>query len=293
MSLLAQLLINGIANGAVYALMAVGFAIVFNATHVFHLAHGAVLTFAAYCFYLLVTVAGLSVVVAVPITILASAGFGCLIELCVYAPLRARGAGTSSLMIASLGTLVLCQNIYAIVFSTDVLTVRSGGLAIYSFGGLTATSLHVTDAVVAICVFAMLQLFLTQTQQGRAIRALADNPQLAPVVGIEASHTYFLVMAIGSILASIAAVLLTWDIGVQPQMGFLIVFYAAVAVAIGGHGYLLGALVGAFVFGALQQLATWQFDSRWQNGVAFVLVLLFLAFRPQGLFGARLVVRKA
>jgi branched-chain amino acid transport system permease protein len=293
MTLLAQLLINGIANGAVYALMAVGFAIVFNATHVFHLAHGAVLTFAAYCFYLLVAVAGIGVVLAVPITILASAGFGCLIELGVYAPLRSRGASTSSLMIASLGTLVLCQNIYAIVFSTDVLTVRSGGLAIFSFGRLTVTSLHITDAVVAICVFAALQLFLTRTQQGRAIRALADNPQLAPVVGIEARHTYILVMAIGSILASVAAILLTWDIGVQPQMGFLIVFYAAVAVAIGGHGYLLGALVGAFVFGALQQLATWQFDSRWQNGVTFVLVMLFLALRPQGLFGARLVVRKA
>jgi len=293
MSLLAQLLINGIANGAVYALMAVGFAIVFNATHVFHLAHGAVLTFAAYCFYLLVAVAGIGVAIAVPITVLISAGFGCLIELGVYAPLRARGAGSSALMIASLGVLVLCQNVYAIVFSTDVLTVRSGGLAIFRFGELTVTSLHILDGVVAICVFAALQLFLAMTQQGRAIRALADNPQLAPVVGIETRRTYFLVMAIGSILASVAAVLLTWDMGVQPQMGFLIVFYAAVAVAIGGHGYLPGALVGAFVFGALQQIATWQFDSRWQNGIAFALVLVFLALRPQGLFGARLAVRKA
>jgi branched-chain amino acid transport system permease protein len=293
MSILAQLLINGIANGAVYALMAVGFAIVFNATNIFHLAHGAVLTFAAYCFYLLVAVAGIGIVVAVPITIVISAGFGCLIELCVYAPLRARGAGSAGLMIVSLGALVFCQNIYAIIFSTDVLTVRSGGLAIFRFGDLTVTSLHITDALVAIFVFFALQLFLTKTQHGRAIRALADNPQLAPIVGIETRHTYLLVMATGSILASVAAVLLTWDIGVQPQMGFLIVFFAAVAVAVGGHGYLPGALIGAFAFGALQQLATWQFDSRWQNGVTFALVLLFLAFRPQGLFGARLAVRKA
>jgi branched-chain amino acid transport system permease protein len=293
MSILAQLLINGIANGAVYALMAVGFAIVFNATNIFHLAHGAVLTFAAYCFYLLVAVAGISIAVALPITIVVSAGFGCLIELCVYAPLRARGAGSAGLMIASLGALVLCQNLYAIIFSTDVLTVRSGGLAIFRFGDLTITSLHITDALVAIFVFAALQLFLTKTQHGRAIRALADNPQLAPIVGIETRHTYLLVMATGSILASVAAVLLTLDIGVQPQMGFLIVFFAAVAVAIGGHGYLPGALIGAFAFGALQQLATWQFDSRWQNGLTFALVLLFLAVRPQGLFGARLAVRKA
>jgi branched-chain amino acid transport system permease protein len=104
-------------------------------------------------------------------------------------------------MIASLGTLVLCQNIYAIIFSTDVLTVRSGGLSIFRVGDLTVTSLHITDAAVAIVVFAALQLFLTKSQHGRAIRALADNPQLAPIVGIETRHAYLLVMAIGSILA--------------------------------------------------------------------------------------------
>lgn len=290
---LAQLVLNGLANGAVYALMAVGFAIVFNATHVFHLAHGAVLTFAAYCFYVLVGVVGMSLVVAVPATMLASALFGCVIELCVYAPLRLRGAGAGGLMIASLGVLALCQNVYAIIFSTDVLTVRSGGLSIFQFGGLTVTSLNIADAVVAVLVFFVLNLFLTRTRQGRAIRALADNPQLAPVVGIEARHMYLLVMAIGSVLALIAAVLLTWDLGVQPAMGFLIVFFSAVAVAIGGHGYLPGALVGAFVFGVLQQLATWQLDSRWQDGVTFAAVLAFLAIRPQGIFGARLAVRKA
>lgn len=293
MDLLAQLLINGLANGAVYALMAVGFAIVFNSTHVFHLAHGAVLTFAAYCFYLLFIVVGTGLFVAVPATVLAAALFGCLIELAVYAPLRARGGGEAALMIASLGVLALCQNVYAIVFSTDVLTVQSGGLSIFRIGPLTVTSLHIADAVIAIIVFVALQIFLAKTQQGRAIRALADNPQLAPVVGIEARRTYFVVMAIGSMLASIAAILLSWDLGVQPTMGFVIVFFSAVAVAIGGHGYLPGALIGAFAFGIAQQLVTWQFDSRWQNGLTFAAVLVFLALRPQGIFGARLAVRKA
>ncbi len=293
MSELAQLVLNGLTNGAVYALMAVGFAIVFNATHVFHLAHGAVLTFAAYCFYLLVAVAGLGLLLAVPITVALAALFGCLIELGIYAPLRARGAGSAGLMIASLGFLALCQNVYAIIFSTDVLTIRSGGLAIFRLGALTVTSLHIADAVVAVIVFLALQAFLTRSRHGRAIRALADNPQLAPVIGIETRRTYVLVMAIGSALASVAAVLLTWDLGVQPTMGFLIVFFSAVAVAIGGHGYLPGALVGAFAFGVLQQLATWQLDSRWQGGVTFAAVLVFLALRPQGLFGARLNVRKA
>jgi branched-chain amino acid transport system permease protein len=293
MGLLGQLVINGIAQGAVYALMAVGFAIIYNATRIFHLAHGAVLTFACYCCYLAVGVLGWSLVAAAPVTIVAGALLGCAIELGVYAPLRARGAGPAALMIASLGLLVLLQNLFGIVFTTDIQTVRSGGLAIYRLGPFTVTSLHVADLVVAFAVFALLQLFLARTKAGRAIRALADNPELAPVVGIEVGRTYLLVMAIGSALASVAALLLTWDIGVTPEMGFTIVFFSAVACVIGGAGYLPGALLGAFVLGLIQQLSIWQLDSRWQNGVVFAIVLLFLALRPQGLFGGRLAVRRA
>lgn len=196
-------------------------------------------------------------------------------------------------MIASLGALVLCQNVFAIVFSTNVLTVQSGSLSFYRLGSVTVTSIHVADGVVSIFVFVALHLFLKLTRHGRAIRALADNPELAPVVGVEARWTYLLVIGIGSLLASVAAVLLTWDIGVQPQLGFLIVFFSAVAVAIGGHGYLPGALIGAVVFGVLQQLSIWQLDSRWQSGITFALVMVILAVRPQGLFGARIAVRKA
>jgi len=105
--------------------MAVGFAIIYNTTRVFHLAHGAVLTCAAYCFYVTVAVSGLSLLVAVPITVAVAAALGCFIEFCVYAPLRRRGAGPAALMIASLGLLVLFQNLFAIVFSTDIRTVRS------------------------------------------------------------------------------------------------------------------------------------------------------------------------
>ena len=293
MDLLGQLLINGLANGAIYALMAVGFALVYNSTHVFHLAHGAVLTFAAYLFYLSVAVANVGLWVAVPVTIAGAAALGILIELLVYGPLRERGGGPAGLMIASLGLLVLLQNIFALVFSTDVLTVRAGSLSVYQFGALSLTSLHIAIGVVAILAFLLLQGFLTYSKYGRAIRALADNPQLAPVIGINLRRTYLLVIGLGSVLASVAAILLTWDLGVQPDMGFMIVFFSVVAVIIGGAGYLPGALIGAFVLGLVQQLSIFQLDSRWQNGVIFAVVLAFLFFRPQGIFGSRLNVRKA
>lgn len=293
MTLLGQLLINGLAMGAVYAMMAAGFAIVYNATHIFHLAHGAVLTFSAYVFYALLSLLHAPLAVAVVLTIVAAALLGCVIERYVYGVLRKRGGGPPAQMLASLGILVLLQNVFALIFSTDVLTVRTGSLAVYPLGKLTVTSHHIVVAIVTIALFAALQMFLVLSKQGRAIRALADNPNLSTAIGINPDRTYLLIMAVGSIMASISAMLLTWDVGVEPEMGFMVIFVAIVAVIIGGVGYLPGALVGGFLLGLVQQLSIWQLDSRWQDGVVFTVVLMFLLVRPQGLFGNRLNVRRA
>lgn len=293
MTLLGQLLINGLAMGAVYALMAAGFAIVYNATHVFHLAHGAVLTFSAYMFYVFLVLLHAPLPVAVGLTIVAAALLGCVIEWGVYAVLRRRGGGPPGQMLASLGLLVLLQNIFALIFSTDVLTVRTGSLTVYPIGKLTVTSHHIVVAVVTVTMFAALQLFLVFSKQGRAIRALADNPNLSAAIGINPNRTYVLILALGSIMASISAMLLTWDVGVEPEMGFMVIFFAIVAVIIGGVGYLPGALLGGFLLGFIQQLSIWQLDSKWQGGIVFAVVLLFLLIRPQGIFGNRLNVRRA
>jgi branched-chain amino acid transport system permease protein len=293
MTLLAQLLINGLAMGAVYAMMAAGFAVVYNATHIFHLAHGAVLTFSAYMFYVFLVLLHAPLPVAVGLTIVAAALLGCMIELGVYAVLRKRGGGPPAQMLASLGLLVLLQNIFALIFSTDVLTVRTGGLTVYPLGKLTVTSHHIVVAIVTMTMFAALQLFLVFSKQGRAIRALADNPNLSRAIGINPNHTYVLILALGSIMASISAMLLTWDVGVEPEMGFMVIFFAIVAVIIGGVGYLPGALLGGFLLGLIQQLSIWQLDSKWQGGIVFAVVLVFLLVRPQGIFGNRLNVRRA
>jgi branched-chain amino acid transport system permease protein len=293
MTLLGQLLINGLAMGAVYAMMAAGFAIVYNATHIFHLAHGAVLTFSAYMFYVFLVLVHAPLPVAIVLTIATAALLGCLIEWGVYGVLRKRGGGPPAQMLASLGLLVLLQNVFALVFSTDVLTVRTGSLTVYPLGKLTVTSHHIVVAVVTVVIFTALQLFLVFSKQGRAIRALADNPNLSMAIGINPSRTYVLIMALGSIMASISAMLLTWDLGVEPEMGFMVIFFAIVAVIIGGVGYLPGALVGGFLLGFIQQLSIWQLDSKWQSGIVFATVLLFLLARPQGIFGNRLNVRRA
>lgn len=133
---------------------------------------------------------------------------------------------------------------------------------------------------------------MTRTKYGRAIRALADNPKLSVVRGVNVERLYMLIFAIGSLLAGFAVSLIAYDLGVRPEMGFPVMFVSLVAVIVGGVGYLPGAAAGAFLLGLLQNLSLWQLSGRWQDVVVFGALLIFLLFRPAGLFGHMLSTRR-
>lgn len=291
--LVVQFLVNGLTAGALYALMAVGFALIYNGTRVLHLAHGAVFTFAGYSMYVFGIALELPVVIAFAIAVVLTAILGAMCEVLVYRPLRRRGSGAAADLVASLGLLTLFEAVFALVFTTDTKNLHQGSLSTYEIGEVFVTNLHIVIAGVAIVLFPLLQLFLSRTKYGRAIRALADNPGLALVLGVDTERLYILIFALGSALAAVAACLISYDLGVRPQMGFSIMFVALVAVIIGGIGYLPGAAAGGILLGLLQQVALWYLSARWQEVVVFGVLVIFLVLRPQGMFGGRLVTRRA
>ncbi len=290
--LLLQLFIDGMASGALYALTAVGFAIIYNGTRILHMAHGAVFTAGGYALYIAVKLLNLPIAVAVVVALASAAAFGVLIDLLVYRPLRARKSSEAALFIGSIGALTLCQAVFALIFTTDTLYLRQGPLPIYDFGEISITIMHIIAAGIVIVVFPILHLFLTLTKYGRAIRALADNPKLSVVRGVNVERLYMLIFAIGSLLAGFAVSLIAYDLGVRPEMGFPVMFVSLVAVIVGGVGYLPGAAAGAFLLGLLQNLSLWQLSGRWQDVVVFGALLIFLIFRPAGLFGHMLSTRR-
>jgi branched-chain amino acid transport system permease protein len=196
-------------------------------------------------------------------------------------------------LVASLGLLIFCQAMYGLTFGTDTLSIEQAPLTTYIFSGLVVTQLHLIVAVVALVIFPVLHLFLVRTQYGRSIRALADNPSLATVFGVDKDRIYIYIFFIGSGLAAIAAGLISFESGVRPTMGFSIMFIALVAVIIGGIGYLPGAAAGGILVGLLQNLALWPLSARWQDIVVFGVLIALLLIRPQGLFGSTQVVRRA
>jgi branched-chain amino acid transport system permease protein len=291
--MLGQLLVNGIAAGAIYSLVAVGFAIIYNTTKILHIAHAVVFTFAGYIYYVLTIGLGLRFWFGVPLAIALTAVFGLCIEVAVYRPIRRSGAGTSAILIGSLGTVSLVQGALAFIFSTDTKTLRQGALPTFDIGSASVTVLHLAILGVVIVVFPILQSFLKRSRVGTAIRALADNPLLTDAQGMDTNRLYSIIFLIGSGFAGIAGILVSLDVGVKPDMGFDVIFTSIVAVIVGGVGYLPGAFAGAFLLGLLQQLVVWKLESSWQSGIVFALLILFLIMRPQGFFGARMKSRHA
>lgn len=293
MTLVFQLIINGLATGALYALMALGFALIYNATRILHLAHGAVFAFGAYLLYLCSQWLDLPHLVGFIVAVIGAGALGAAMEVLVYRRLRRKNSSHEAILIASLGLLIFCQACFGLVFGTDTLSIEESPLPTYSFAGLAVTQLHVVIAAVAVVVFPAVHLFMVRTHHGRAMRALADNPRLANIFGTDTERTYIYVFAIGSGLAAIAAGLISFDSGVRPAMGFSVMFVALVAVIIGGVGYLPGAAAGGIIVGLLQSLALLPLRAQWQDVVVFGVLLIILLVRPQGLFGSRQLVRRA
>jgi branched-chain amino acid transport system permease protein len=292
-TLALQLIINGLASGALYALIALGFALIYNATRMLHLAHGAVFAFGGYAVYGCSEWFGLPLEIGFVVAVLAAGGLGAAMEVLVYRKLRERDSGPAAILVASLGLLIFCQAVYGLAFGTDTLSIEQAPLTTYTFGGLVVTQLHLIVAVVALAVFPVLHLFLVRTQYGRSIRALADNPSLATIFGVDKDRIYIYIFFLGSGLAAIAAGLISFEAGVRPTMGFSIMFIALVAVIIGGIGYLPGAAAGGIIVGLLQNLALWPLSASWQDVVVFGALIVLLLIRPQGLFGSKQVVRRA
>jgi branched-chain amino acid transport system permease protein len=269
----------------VFALFTVGFALVYNTTRIFHVAHGAIFTVAAYGTYAAARLLGLPLLAAAGVGTGLAILVGLGIEAWAYRPLRRRGAGLAGLMIGSFGVSIALQSVVGLLFGAQEQTVRTDPLPSVVLGGVQITALHLSVLGLCAALFTLLQLFLTRTATGNRIRAVADNPDLAALVGIDAGRLYLVIAGLGAGLSGLAAPLTALDTGVALGNGFSVLLLGAVATIVGGVGHLPGAGLAAFLLGIVQNLSVYVLSPQWQDAVVFVVLGVFLVARPQGLFG--------
>ena len=285
MNLFLQLLGNGLVQGAVAMLYAAGFGFVYRSFRVFHIAMGAQFVFSCYGFYTCVTLCKLPLMVSVPVVLALSAAFAALIECAVYHPFAQKRCSSGVVMIASLGVMIVVENVIALAFGNEVKTISNQLEPSVAFAGLRFTRIQVLQFLVGIATFAAVGVLVRYGKWFKALWAMGDQPELLPVLGLPLMRLRLLVMSLGGVLVAIAAMLIAWDIGMDPHVGMHYLLLGSVAVFFGGTDRYWAWGAGAMLLSVLQSLAVWQFSARWTDLVTFGVLIFVLLFRPQGLFG--------
>ena len=288
--LFVQLLINGLQTGALYALIAAGFSLIFGMTRIFHAAHGATFTIAGYIFYECYSVLHLYWPIAALVASIAAGLFGVLLDRYVYATIQRHEGSFFTVFVASFGMSIIVENVIGMVFERGTVTVStplSKSLEI-------VPSLYVAPiaAVVIICAivfFVALQWSLTRTNLGIALRALGENPTLIEVYGLTPRLLSQYVFLIGSILVVPAAILTAATSGLNPAMGNHVMLISIAATIVGGVGSLRGAAIAGLILGLAENLCLSVIDPQWSEAVTFVILFLFILFRPSGVYGRAIV----
>lgn len=284
--ILPQLIVNGLIAGSLYALVASGFSLIYATNRFVHFAHGTVVTIGAYgvylCFRLLHWPFILSAMAAIGI-----ASFtGWLVYGIVYGPLKRRGASSAILLMASLAVMIFLENVPLLFFGPAVHSLEwLPPQESIQLGSAAATPLQIVIILVSLLLSACLWLFFRRTRYGATIRAVADNPQLAQVMGIPVARIEQWGMIIGSALAGVAGVLIALEQHVSPLMGTTYMIRGFTAAVIGGTHSLPGAVLGGYLLGVIENTGIAVLPSAYKDAIAFVILLIFLVIRPQGIFG--------
>ena len=287
MSLFLQLLGNGLVQGAVAVLYAASFGFVYRSFRVFHIAMGAQFVFACYAFYTCAAVCRLPLVVSVPTVLVLSAAFAALIECAVYRPFVQKRCSSGVVMIASLGVMIVLENVVALIYGNEVKTISNQLEPSVAFAGLRFTRIQLLQFFVGLGVFAAVGAAVRYGKWVKALWAMGDQPELLPVLGLPVRWLRLGVMMLGGVLVAIPAMLISWDIGMDPHVGMHYLLLGSVAVFFGGVDRYWAWGAGAMLLAALQSLAVWKFSAQWTDLVTFGVLIFVLLFRPQGLFGLR------
>ena len=285
MSIFPQLIANSLIAASTYALVALGFNLVYATTKFFNLAHGAMAVVGGYTvFFLLETFAGINVIFAVLIGTLFAGFLGWALDRAVYAPLRKRKASNMVMLVASLGAFTVIQAIVAMIFTSQFQTLSnfvSG--SVYQIGGASVTETQVIIFFAALVIMIGLLILLKKTMFGKAVRAVSDDLEVAKIVGINTEKIIGWVFFIGSAVAGLAGALVGFDTGIQPTMGMNLLLKGVIASIVGGIGSVWGAVAGSLLLGFAENFGIWKISGEWKDAIAFALLILFLIFRPRGI----------
>lgn len=302
---MVELIAFGVVLGSVIALGAIGITLIYGIVRLANFAHGELMTAGAYVALLMVTVVlpwlgvpdntfgplsfGIRMLIAFPISMAAVAGMAILTDRILYRKLRLKNSGPVMLAMASLGVSFIIRMLILLIWGPDYRFFHPGVIrpALYLPLGIKIRPDQIFIVATVLVLVVLLHLFLQKTRMGKAMRATSDNTELALISGIDTEAIVMWTWGIGGGLAAAAGMLYGIDVQLHPAMGwnFLIPLFAA--AILGGIGDMYGALVGGLIIGIAEQVSTAWLTPTYKLAVAFMIMILILFIRPQGIFGER------
>lgn len=289
MTEILQLIVYGLVLGSIIVLGAVGLTLTYGILNFASFAHGDMMTLGAYFALFFRSGLGLPLGAALLLATAAAGIVSVLIDHAVYRPLRNRGSIT--LLIASVGVALIIRNVIRVVWGPDSHFYRQAIQFPIRWHGLRIKPDHLWILGTALVLVVLVHLFLRRTRIGKAMRAMADNPELARVAGVDTERVVRWTWAIGGGLSAAAGFLLGLDTQLSPEMGWNMLLPIFSAVILGGIGSPYGAMAGGLIIGLVQELSTMFLSTAYKPVVAFVIMIALLLARPAGIFQTKAVAR--
>jgi branched-subunit amino acid ABC-type transport system permease component len=286
-----QLVVNGLVTGSVFALGAAGISLVFGPLRIVNFAQGDYLTFGAYAAIAVNVGWGGNMVWSTLFALLATAALAIALEFALWRPMRRRGAKMMSLFVTSIGLAFIMRSAMLFAGGNEQRSFRVDPFQVYSIGGIRLSGAQMISIVVALSAIVATALLLAKTRFGRSVRAISDSNELASVAGVDVDRMVAYIWILVGVLAGLCGVLAGLiQSSFDPNLGFFLLLPLFAAVVLGGVGSPYGALLGGLALGIVQEVSTWSgfhggVNPIWKPVIAFVVLIVALLFRPQGLLG--------
>lgn len=283
-AMIGQVIISGILSGTLYAMVALGLALIFGVMRVINVAHGPLLMLGAYATYFLYSAFGLNPYLTVPVSMFVLFTLGVLLQRALV--FRVVDAPELSSLLLTFGISIALVNLAQLAFTSDLRAVEylTGS---YVVGPFALSKSRLVAFVFAAGVTGLAFLFLQRTKLGKAIRATSQSREVAMVCGVNVERIHLITFGLASALAAAGGALIAVIVAIQPDMGGVWTFKSFLVIVLGGAGNYPGALLGGMLLGLIEQMASLFLTTQLSEVVAYVLLVLVLLVRPTGLLGGR------
>ncbi len=285
MNELLQQILNGLAIGSVYTLVALGLTVVFGILGIAHFAHGSLAMFGGYLTFVFSTSMGLSLFTSMALAMPVGAVMGMLIERFAYRPVR--DAPHINAFIIALGLTMMLEGGNLLLFGADQVIIQTPYQQVFDFGGIFVAQLRMVVIITSVTLVALVTLLLLKTKTGKSVRAVAQNRHAAVLMGVNVNFVSSVVFGISSALGVAAGALIGALLALAPGVGESFAVKGFAVLILGGLGSLPGAILGGLILGVSESLAAGFLSSAYKDVISFLIMILVLLVLPQGLMGKK------